>query len=155
MTNIRVSTIIEASPTAVWEVVRVIGDHVEWMGDAETIRFTGEQRSGVGTRFECDTKVGPFRLTDHMEITDWRQGELIGVEHTGLVSGSGRFTLLPGGPGRTEFAWDEQLNFPFWMGGPLREPIGSRLLALIWRRNLQRLKTIVERKPVATAEGRT
>ena len=24
-----------------------------------------------GTTFDCDTKIGPFALTDRMEITEW------------------------------------------------------------------------------------
>ncbi len=144
MAHIRVSTVIDAQPHQVWEVVRDIAQHVVWMADAEEIRFTGPQESGVGTTFECDTKVGPFRLTDKMEITEWEDEKVMGVSHTGLVTGTGRFTLLPAGPGRTEFRWEETLEFPFWMGGPLRDPVGSRILEAIWRRNLARLKALVE-----------
>lgn len=144
MAAIRVSTIIDAPPSRVWGVVKDISSHIYWMADAEAIRFTNDKRSGVGCRFECDTKVGPIRLTDEMEITEWQDAEMIAVKHNGVVSGFGRFTLLPGGPGRTEFTWQEDLEFPFWMGGPLRDWIGSQLLTAIWRRNLLRLKTVVE-----------
>jgi uncharacterized protein YndB with AHSA1/START domain len=144
MASIRVSTAINATPAQVWAVVETIEDHVEWMADAEAIRFTGPSRRGVGTTFDCDTKVGPFRLTDAMEITEWDDGHAMGVAHTGLVIGSGRFTLRPAGAGRTEFRWEEELKFPFWMGGPLRNPVGGRVLAAIWRRNLKRLKAVVE-----------
>ena len=66
-----VSTIIERSPTEVWEDVRHIATHVDWMQDAAEIRFLTDDREGPGTRFECDTKIGPFSLTDVMEITSW------------------------------------------------------------------------------------
>ncbi len=146
MAHIVVSTVIESTPEQVWDVVRVVGDHVDWMADAEAIRFTSDQTSGVGTTFECDTKVGPAKLTDLMEITEWVDNEVMGVAHTGLVTGSGRFTLTPAGPGRTEFRWEEDLTFPLWMGGPLRNPVGGRVLEWIWRRNLKRLKAIVEER---------
>ena len=68
-TRINVSTVIDARPGEVWAVVEDIASHVDWMADAEAIRFTTERTSGVGTTFECDTKVGPFRLTDVMQIT--------------------------------------------------------------------------------------
>jgi hypothetical protein len=151
MAHIRVSTVIEAPPDAVWAVVEPISDHVEWMADAEAIRFTSDRHEGVGTTFECDTKVGPFRLTDLMEITEWEPLTVMGVRHSGLVTGTGRFTLRPAGPGRTEFMWEEDLTFPMWMGGPLRDPVGSRVLEVIWRRNLARLKRIVEERPQAPA----
>lgn len=144
MAIIRVSTVIDATPTAVWEVVRHISDHTEWMADAVAIRFLSDQTSGVGTRFECDTKVGPAKLTDIMEITRWEPESAMGVDHQGLVTGSGVFHLEPAGPGRTEFRWEEELIFPFWMGGPLRDPVGGRIMEWIWKRNLKTLKAIVE-----------
>ena len=87
------ATMLDASPDAVWADVADIGSHVEWMADATAIRFLSAQTSGVGTTFECDTKVGPFKLTDVMEITEWAPGKVMGVRHTGLVTGTGRFTL--------------------------------------------------------------
>ena len=144
MAHVRVSTVIEAPPETVWRAVEDISTHTQWMADAEAIRFTGESRSGTGTTFECDTKVGPLRLTDLMEITEWEEGSTMGVRHVGLVTGSGRFSLAPAGTGRTEFRWEEELTFPFWMGGPLRDPVGAWVLEKIWRRNLARLKGLVE-----------
>jgi hypothetical protein len=150
MAKIRVSTVIDASPTAVWAVVEPIEDHVDWMADAATIRCTSEHCRGVGTTFECDTKIGPFRLTDVMEITAWKPGTVMGVRHTGIVTGEGQFTLAPAGPGRTEFRWEEERHFPAWMGGPLRNPVGGRILEAVWRRNLRRLKALVEAGTTAT-----
>ena len=150
MADIRVSIVIDATPEQVWSVVERVEDHVDWMADAEAIRFLSDQRQGVGTSFECDTKVGPAKLTDIMEITEWADNEVMGVKHTGIVTGSGRFTLTPAGPGRTEFKWEESLDFPVWMGGPLRDPVGGRILEAIWRRNLKKLKAIVE-ETVATS----
>jgi len=57
--------VLPAPPSAVWEYLRGIGGHVEWMEDAVAIRFTSEQTEGVGTAFQTDTKVGPLRLSDH------------------------------------------------------------------------------------------
>jgi hypothetical protein len=81
-------------------------------GDARAIRFTSERRSGVGTTFECKTRIGPFRTIDVMEVTEWRRGRSLGVRHTGLVSGTGRFVLRRGRLGRTRISWDERLRFP-------------------------------------------
>jgi hypothetical protein len=144
MAGIRVSTVIDASPAEVWDVVKHVGDHVDWMHDAVAIRFTSARRSGVGTTFDCDTRVGPFRLTDSMEITRWRPRRSMGVRHVGVVTGEGAFTLrrLPGG--RTRFTWKERLVFPWWMGGPFGAVVGGEVLRLIWARNLAGLKAIVE-----------
>ena len=91
------------------------------MHDAVAIRFQTDQRRGVGTAFLCDTKVGPFKLVDQMEITEWAPGAAMGVRHVGVVTGTGRFTLTPIDLGRrTRFAWDESLTLPVVAGWPGR-----------------------------------
>src|SRR5664279_2478006 len=99
--RLRVSVVIDAPADVVWEDLRHIERHSEWMVDAVGIRFTSSQVEGTGTRFECDTKVGPIRLTDVMEITQWQPGRLMGVRHVGLVTGVGAFRLRPKRHGRT------------------------------------------------------
>ena len=149
MTRVRVSAYYEAPPAEVWRVLEPIDSHVDWMADAEMIRFVTEQTRGVGTRFECVTRVGPLRLTDHMEITEWEPEQAMGVRHDGLVTGAGRFTLEPlDGGRRTRFTWEEDLTFPWWLGGGLGERVGGQaVMRRIWRGNLDRLRTLVERRP--------
>lgn len=146
MSRITVSIDLDASPSKVWDVVEPVERHVDWMADAVAIRFNTEQTRGVGTSFACDTKVGPIRLTDQMEITEWIPGEAMGVKHTGMVTGTGIFTLAPLDDGkRTRFTWSEELTFPWWLGGPIGEVIGGNLvMKAIWRRNLKSLKTLVD-----------
>ncbi|MFM8868154.1 MAG: SRPBCC family protein [Ilumatobacteraceae bacterium] len=144
MALIQVSIDIVATPERVWEVVEPVERHVDWMADAVAIRFVGSQTRGVGTAFLCDTKVGPLRLTDRMEITEWEPGKVMGVRHVGIVTGTGKFTITPTGSG-TRFEWIEELIFPWWMGGPLAGIVGGQLvMKAIWRRNLRELKKIVE-----------
>ena len=146
MARLSVAIDISASPSEVWNVIEPIEAHVTWMHDAVAIRFQHDQHRGVGTAFLCDTKIGPFKLVDRMEITEWTPDTAMGVRHVGVITGAGRFTLTPIDLGRrTRFAWDESLNFPWWLGGPLGALIGGRLvLRLIWKRNLRALKRIVE-----------
>ena len=152
MAGIRVAVEIDATPAQVWEIVEPIDRHVDWMHDAVAIRFTSDQTRGVGTEFLCDTKVGPIKLVDRMEITEWVPREVMGVRHIGLVTGNGRFTLepidpSPPGPSRTQFVWEETLVFPWWLGGPIGAFIGGKLvLRAIWKRNLRGLKRLVEHR---------
>ena len=139
------SRTIDAPPAVVWRAVRDIASHVDWMEDAVAIRFTSRRRKGVGTTFECDTRVGPLRLTDLMEVTEWREGRVMGIRHVGVVTGDGRFTLRRQGLRRTRFTWEERLVFPWWLGGPVGGVVGGRVMKRIWRRNLARL----ERRVVA------
>lgn len=145
---------IDATPTQVWATVEAIERHVDWMHDATAIRFVGEQTRGAGTEFECDTKVGPIKLVDHMAITEWEPMAVIGVRHAGVVSGVGKFTIAAiepstgscnGERSRTLFAWEERLSFPWWLGGRLGTAVaGPAVLRPIWRRNLRALKLQIE-----------
>jgi hypothetical protein len=141
---VRVSTVIEASPRRVWDEVRDIGSHVEWMADARAIRFTSHQRTGVGTTFECDTALGPLRLTDHMEVTEWDEGRTIGIRHVGLVTGTGRLTVRRRLRGGTRFTWHERLHLPWWMGGPVGGLAASPVLHAVWARSLRNLRSRIE-----------
>ena len=146
MGRIRVSEEIDATPATVWRVIEPIEHHVDWMADARAIRFEGEQRRGTGTRFVCDTAIGPIRLHDRMEITSWVPDERMGVRHSGVVTGSGEFELTPIDlDRRTRFTWTEELQFPWYLGGRIGERLGGQwVLARIWRRNLRSLARLVE-----------
>ncbi|HEY5396530.1 MAG TPA: hypothetical protein VIL16_14150, partial [Trebonia sp.] len=58
MVTVRISMEMPFEREGVWNELANLADHAEWMLDATAIRFTGEQRRGLGTRFECDTKFG-------------------------------------------------------------------------------------------------
>ena len=82
MAKIRVSTVINASPRAVWRAIEDIESHVRWMEDAVAIRITSRTSRGVGTTFECDTRAGPFTTVDRMEIIEWQPRQAMGVRHS-------------------------------------------------------------------------
>lgn len=144
MGRVKVGITIDAPPKRVWAEVEPVERHVDWMADAVAIRFTSRSHRGVGTTFECDTKVGPIRLTDVMEITEWRPGKVMGVRHVGIVTGTGRFTLRRARGGRTRFTWEERLRYPRWLGGAVGGVVGDRIMGQVWKRNLRRLKAQIE-----------
>ena len=118
----------------VWRHLSDIPSHVEWMADAAWIRMTGPRT------FECETRVGPLRTLDRMEVVRWRPGREITVRHTGLVTGTGTFALQWLGPRRTRFVWSEDLDLP-WYFAP---PAARLVLRVLWRGNLRRFKALVE-----------
>jgi hypothetical protein len=101
------------------------------------------------------TVIGPIRLTDRMEITEWVPGRAMGVRHDGLVTGSGRFTITPlDGQRRSRLAWDEELRFPWWLGGRIGERIGGPLvLRRIWAGNLERLRRFASQTFFGVTDG--
>ncbi len=70
----------------------------------------------------------------------------MGVRHSGIVKGSGVFTLEPlAGGTRTTFTWAESLDYPWYLGGRFGAAVAGRLLLTpLWRRNLKRLQALVE-----------
>lgn len=142
--RIEVATNIDAPPETVWAVLEPVESHVEWMADAVRITFRTEQHRGVGTEFECLTRVGPLSTTDVMTVTEWEPGAVMGIEHRGVVVGRGRFTIRPLAVQRTRFRWEEELHFPVWMGGRAGEIAAKPILTRIWSGNLRRLRARVE-----------
>lgn len=144
--RLRVEVTIQAPPEAVWAHLEDIASHVEWMADAVSIDFLGDLERGAGTRFACRTRVLFLETTDLMEITEWAPPSLMGVRHTGAVSGEGRFELQPADPAgqSTAMVWVERLRFPWWLGGRLGSTVASPVLRHIWRANLARLAERVE-----------
>lgn len=143
MPGIAVEIVIDAPASFVWSDVEDITTHVDWMQDAAAIRFLSDTTRGIGTRFECDTVVGPFKLTDVMEITEWEDARRMGVRHQGIVGGTGVFSLTPSGSA-TVFSWVEELDFPWYFAGPVGASVARPVLKAIWRGNLRRLKKRIE-----------
>lgn len=151
MPRVQVSRIIRADVETVWDALADIEAHVEWMADARAIRFTSPTTEGVGTTFDCDTKVGPLQLTDRMEVTEWAPEQAMAVRHVGLVTGEGRFSLRPHRRG-TELGWEETLRFPWWIPAwP-----AAVVLKQIWRGNLRRFERTLgtTARPDARRRGR-
>ena len=142
--SIEQCTSMNAPPRAVWQAVEDISSHPRWMRDAVSVEFVTEQKAGVGTEFRCLTRIGPFTNRDVLRVTEWIPESVMGIAHTGVVKGTGRFTLEADGDG-TRFCWEEVLRFPWWMGGAVGERVAKPVLHRVWRTNLRLLTEIVER----------
>jgi hypothetical protein len=137
--GITVSTIIDAPPRVVWASVRDIGSHVRVDGRRRGHPLHVTPAHGRGHHLRVRHPVGPLTLTDVMEVTSWVERREMGVRHTGVVTGTGRFTLRRARGGRTRFTWEERLVFPWWLGGRVGGVVGARVLKQIWKGNLRRL----------------
>ncbi|MEI6454421.1 MAG: SRPBCC family protein [Actinomycetes bacterium] len=141
---IELSLELNASLGQAWEELADIASHVEWMADALSIEFTSEQHRGLGTSFSCRTRVGPFTTTDNMVVLAWEEHHVISVEHRGLFTGKGTFTLKANGENVSHLSWEEQVNFPWWALGSFGALVARPVFKIIWRGNLRRLKQRIE-----------
>ena len=114
--TISVSTIIDKSLNDVWSEVSILKNHTNWMKDAVNIEFLDEKTQGLGTKMKVLTKVGPIKLFDYMTVTEWIDKKSIGVDHVGIVTGKGKFTLEELSSEQTKFTWKETLKFPIYLG---------------------------------------
>ena len=143
--RIEVSTIIYKPIEVVWDEVKIMKNHVNWMQDAAKIDFLSENEAGIDTKMKVLTKVGPFTLNDIITVTTWEEMNSIGVVHEGIVTGEGAFYLSKDGENSTKFQWIEDLKAPYYLGGPIAEFFGGFVLKLIWKKNLMYLKNILEK----------
>ena len=137
MISIRTEIEVDSPLDVVWADLADIASHVEWMVDAVAIDWTSPGEPGVGTTFDVDSRLGPIRLTDPLEITDWEPYSALAVRHGGAVTGTGRFTLEEISEDRTRVIRDEDLRFPLWMGGVLGELVATPVLRALFRANLR------------------
>ena len=130
--RIEVSTIINKPLEIVWDEVKIMENHVNWMQDAANIDFLSENTSGINTKMNVLTKVGPIKLNDVITVTRWEEMKSIGVIHEGIVTGEVIFFLNSVDTDSTKFEWVEELKFPFYLGGPIGEIIGGLLFCLLY-----------------------
>lgn len=142
--RVRGDVLVHAPLDATWDALADLASHVEWMADAESITFLGEQRRGVGTAFECLTRVGPLTTRDKMTVTEWVERDRITVAHRGIVRGTGTFELAAAGEDTTRVSWTEDLRFPPYLGAAAGALVAKPILRRIWRGNLSRFGTRVE-----------
>ncbi|MDA9275663.1 hypothetical protein N9Q11_01805 [Acidimicrobiia bacterium] len=142
--TINVSITINKSIDEVWNEVSILKNHTNWMKDAVSIEFLNDKTQGLGAKMKVLTKVGPIKLFDYMTVTEWIDKKSIGVDHVGIVTGKGKFTLREITEEKTDFQWEETLRFPIYLAGPVGEFFGSPVLKLIWRNNLKGLKELFE-----------
>lgn len=139
MARVSVSREIPAPHDIVWEALADLKTHTSWMKDARSIEFTSDRQRGKGTRMEVLTVIGLLRTTDIMEVVGWEEGRSIDVRHEGLVTGTGTLGVEPMGDGSL-VTWDEELTFPWWLGGFITAWLARPVLATVWKGNLRRLE---------------
>lgn len=143
---IKLTKEIPAPVGSVWAELADIASHPEWMGDARSVEFLTERRQGTGTRFRVPTRVGPLRTSDVLEVVGWEPDRALVVAHMGAVGGTGRFFLTSSDNGTT-VTWEEELLFPWWLGGRVGGWLAAPLLRRVWRLNLEALADRVVSDP--------
>jgi hypothetical protein len=117
MRHFETSTIIEARPERVWEILADTASWPDW--DSGVVRVDGDP--GEGNKLKITSELNPKRAypvrvvaLDRPRRMAWKGGAPLG-----LFTGIRTYTLTPEGEGRTRF--------------DMREDFTGPLLPLIWR----------------------
>jgi len=133
----RNTVIVDGRVDAVWADLADIESHPEWMVDVAAIRFIPPGGVQVGSSYEVDSRVGPFRLKDELEIVELQPGQTLAVRRNGAVSGEGRFTVEAVSAQQTRVTRSMMLGFPWWMGGAVGEVAAQPILRMLFQANLR------------------
>ena len=138
------TTIVEATPERVWEVLSDPACYPRWVVGAKEFRGADPGFPAVGTKFHHSVGAGPITLQDHTEVIDLNPPWRIELRAKTRPFGTARVALLVQ-PFRDDATY---LTLIEDGGDPLSRLIFTPLThALIWGRNvkaLQRLKSIIE-----------
>ena len=123
-----------------WDALADLEAHREWMTDVRALRFLTPRRTGVGTRYVIDIRVGPVPVRDQIEVIAWdRPGELA-ISHRILrVRGEGRFLLAEAGR-ETRLEWRTRFAIPWWAGGAVAAWLRVRPTRRLLTKNLASLR---------------
>ncbi|WP_433801897.1 SRPBCC family protein [Actinomycetospora sp. CA-084318] len=128
--DITVGVDIDAPADVVWKAVTDWEGQSEWMLGTG-VRVTKGDGVGVGSELAATTGVGPLGVTDTMRIVGWDPPHRATVVHTGsVVRGSGTFTVIELGPGRSRFEWGERLDLPLGVLGAVGWPVVAPVFRL-------------------------
>ncbi len=137
MARVASSVEIDATPEETWEAA------VDWPAQhrwvlASSVRATSGGGRGVNATVEARTGLGPFALSDPMEIVEWDPPHRLVLRHVGpFVRGDAVYEVTRLPEGRSKLEWSEVLEAP----GPLLSgayAVGVPLFGLLIKLSLRR-----------------
>jgi hypothetical protein len=143
--EIDVAIAIAAPCEVVWGWL-VDWEHLDrWMLEASDFRVLGEQRQGVGVRAQATVRIAGITTRDTVVVNRWEPPHWLEIRHGGWVSGSGLMHCRADGAG-SYLWWRETLLPPLgWLGAAGLLAL-KPVMARVFRRDLQVLKRLVERR---------
>ena len=145
MARIEAVTHVEAPRRAVWDLLVEWERQPEWMVDARSVEVLTAARTGVGVAIRCPTNIVGFVVRDELSVTEWEEGRLLGMRHTGrVIHGVGAFELSDT-PYGTRLLWWEEAQVPLGaVGDALAGLLVVGWVERVFRRSLAGFKRVCE-----------
>jgi uncharacterized protein YndB with AHSA1/START domain len=137
---------IAAPPEKVWPFLAESEKFLKWWTTVRKFEYTGEQHSGVGTRFYVEEKCGGPLMKLNFEITEWVENEKIAFKMasgTG-VKGYGQRWILEATPSGSRFTLIEDVELPFGIIGKFIGWVGQGSTVAYIKEYLVKLKSLAE-----------
>jgi hypothetical protein len=144
---VELDTILPGPPDVVWELITDWENQDLWMREASDFVVTTPHREGIGVEAAATIRVGGLRTRDTIRVDVWEPARRLGIEHGGWVKGRGDLTLERS-DGHTRFHWREELRPPWRLLGAIGLRAYRPLLARTFRRDLELLRELVEKRNV-------
>lgn len=115
-----------------------------WMEEISDVRVTTSHREGVGVEAEATVRIAGISTRDRIRVTSWEPPHVLEIAHLGWVSGRGLMELSPGPERSSLLLWTEALVPPWGIVGALGMRASLPLMRRVFRRDLVRLRDLVE-----------
>jgi uncharacterized protein YndB with AHSA1/START domain len=134
---------IRRPPKTVWPFLVDWDRLPRWMKDMRDVRVTSARKEGVGVEAVATVRIAGISTRDRIRVTRWEPPNVLEIAHLGWVKGTGRMELSPAGNG-SDLRWRETLIPPWGALGRLGMYAVLPLMRRVFRRDLERLKQLVE-----------
>jgi uncharacterized membrane protein len=125
-----------------------------WMEEMADVRVVTDHREGVGVEAEATVRIGGLTTRDRIRVTRWEPPAVLEIAHLGWVRGTGYMELSPTDTGSRLF-WRESLVPPWGLVGAAGIRLYAPLLRRVFRRDLRRLRDLVDRPGLPGSAGGT
>jgi len=138
---------IAAPPEKVWPFMVEPDKILKWCITFRKFEYTGDRRSGVGTRFYVEEKAGLMPLMKlNFTVTEWVENGKLAFR---MTSGSGvksyeQSWTVEATPSGSRFIFMEDFKLPFGVFGKFVELLGQNMSKATVGKMLAELKSLAE-----------
>jgi uncharacterized protein YndB with AHSA1/START domain len=141
--HITTTVALSRTPAQVWPFLVDWERLPRWMGEMRDVRITSARREGVGVEAIATVRIAGISTRDRIRVTRWEPPNVLEIAHLGWVKGTGQLQLSPVRNG-SGLEWCETLLPPWGALGRLGMRAILPLMRRVFRRDLERLKRLVE-----------
>lgn len=115
-----------------------------WMFGISRFEPIGERNHGLGATYDATMNIGPKALKSVVEVTEWKQDEVIAIESVKGMSNSSTWRFEPVGEGQTRLTVDFRYNLPGGLAGKALAAIVEPVVGGAIRHTEAKLRAQVE-----------